>query len=148
MLQIQKILMPTDFSPAAVHALQWAADLARQFQATLLLLHVVPPSAYPLHNVGQLRGFPDLREEILKRCREELQTAAKQAAVAKVETKVLEGVPHAEIVEVAAREKVSLIVMGTHGHTGLKHVLLGSVAERVLRAAPVPVLTVRGPAPA
>lgn len=146
MLKIQKIVMPTDFSPAAGHALQWAADLARQFQATLLLLHVVPPSAYPLHNVGQLRGFPDLREEILKRCREEIQGVAKQAGQGKVETLVLEGVPHAEITAVATREKADLIVMGTHGHTGLKHVLLGSVAERVLRAAPVPVLTVRGPA--
>ncbi len=89
MLKIQKILMPTDFSPAAAPALQWATDLALQFQATLLLLHVVPPSAYPLHNVGQLRGFPDLRQEILKRCREDLQAAVKQAGNVKGETPVL-----------------------------------------------------------
>jgi nucleotide-binding universal stress UspA family protein len=146
MLKIQKILLPTDFSAPAGLALQWASDLARQFQATLLLLHVVPPSAYPLHHIGQLRGFPDLRDELLKRCRDELQVIAQQSGIASVEARVVEGLPHAEILDAAVRDRIDLIVMATHGHTGLKHVLLGSVTERVVRTATVPVLTVRGPA--
>src|ERR1043166_1529686 len=111
MLKIQRILLPTDFSAPAAHALQWAVDLARQFQAGILLLHVVPPSAYPLHHLGQLRGFPDLRAELLKRCRDDLQALAQQAGDVRTEARVVEGLPHAEIVEAAVREHANLIVM-------------------------------------
>jgi nucleotide-binding universal stress UspA family protein len=145
MPKITTILFPTDFSPAADHALTWATDLAQRFDANLLLVHVVPPSAYPLHNIAQMQGFPNLRDEILKRCRQEIAAVATRVGKVRTEQRVLEGAAHSEILDCAAKEGVDLIVMGTHGHTGLKHVLLGSVAERIVRLAPCPVLTVRAP---
>lgn len=145
MPKIETILFPTDFSRPAEHALAWAADMARTFGARLTILHVVPPSAYPLHNVAQLRGFPNLRDEVNKRCLDELQTLVGRVPDTPTDTLVLEGIPHAEIVDHATKGSFGLIVMATHGHTGLKHMLLGSVAERVVRLAPCPVLTVRAP---
>lgn len=143
MPKIAKILFPTDFSPCAEHAMTWAAELATRYDADVVLVHVVPPSAYPLHNIGQVQSFPNLREEILKRCRQEIAAVAAKLGKVRTSQRVLEGPVHTEILDCAAKEKADLIVMGTHGHSGLKHVLLGSVAERVVRLSPCPVVTVR-----
>lgn len=144
MLKIQKVLVPTDFSPVSARVLQYGSDMARAFGASLLVVHVVPPSAYPLINVAGMGHFPNLREEIRKRCEQEMQDLlAKTDAGLQPVSCVIEGVPFTEILELATREKVDLIVMGTHGHTGLKHMVLGSTAERVVRMAACPVLTLR-----
>lgn len=145
MARIQTVLVPTDFSKPATHTLDWAADLARQFGARLVLVHVIPPSTYPLHNLAQIGAFPNLRDEVMKRCREDLAEVAGKLQGVTVDQRLLEGPPHQMINDCAAAEKADLIVMSTHGHTGLKHLLLGSVAEKVVRTSACPVLTIRAP---
>lgn len=144
MLKIQKILVPTDFSPPSPRVIEYAADLARAFSASLLVVHVVPPSAYPLINVAGMGHFPNLRDEIKKRCEEEMrELLAKVHADVQPQSRIIEGVPFTEILNCAQSEAADLIVMATHGHTGLKHMVLGSTAERVVRMAACPVLTLR-----
>jgi universal stress protein A len=144
MPKIQKILVPTDFSPVSPHVIQYAGELAQTFGASLLVVHVVPPSAYPMINVAGMGHFPNLREEIRKRCEHEMaELLAKTHPDVQPTSHIVEGVPFAEILSCAKAENVDLIVMATHGHTGLKHLVLGSTAERVVRMATCPVLTVR-----
>lgn len=146
MLKIQKILVPTDFSPVSVHVLEYACQLAHLFQASLLVVHVVPPSAYPMVQIAGMGHFPNLRDEIRKRCEEEMRgLLAKVHSEVKTTSRVIEGVPFTEILHCAKNEQADLIVMATHGHTGLKHVVLGSTAERVVRMSTCPVLTLRSP---
>ena len=142
---IRKILVPIDFSPNAEEAMTWAIDLARRYDASLLVAHVVQPVAWPASPDGTMLTPSDLlattrRElfESLGRTRDQIESAG-----IPTETELLDGIPAAALAALAHREGVDLIVMGTHGRSGLKHALLGSVAEKVLRAAPCPVLTVR-----
>jgi nucleotide-binding universal stress UspA family protein len=147
MATVRKILCPIDFSKPSLGALQYGAELARAFGAELWLLHVVPMSAYPTQSFVSITGFPNLREEIRKRVDTEMNAA--RAAVGsglRVQTAVREGIPHDEILAAAAETGCDWIVMATHGHTGLKHALVGSTAERVVRLSPIPVLTLRQPA--
>jgi nucleotide-binding universal stress UspA family protein len=146
---ITRILVPVDFSPHAERAVRYAATLARRFDATLHLLHVVEdpflsgawsPEAY-VPNVTEL--LQDLTAGA------ERQLAGLRASVAAlgitVTTAVITGRPAPAIVSHADQGGFDLIVMGTHGRTGLSHVVIGSVAERVVRKAPCPVLTVHLP---
>lgn len=146
MVSVKKILCPTDFSPPAARALDCATQLARHFDADLLLLHVVPPSAYPLRNLGTVTGFPNLREEIHKRVTDEMAALVGAVQGVRVRSEIAEGAPHDQILAAAAANGADLIVMATHGHTGLKHALVGSTAERVVRLSECPVLTLRAPA--
>lgn len=143
-----RILVPHDFSDAASHALRMAVGLARQHRGRLTVLHVVPP--YPVV------GFPEpitavaTEEQILassKRSLEELvrrQVRGRGAPPAR--TQVVSGDPHTRIVAAAAHATV--LVMATEGRTGLSHLLIGSVTEKVVRHSPTPVLTLRPPAAA
>lgn len=144
-MQIRKILVPIDFSPNADHAMAWAIDLARRYDASLVVTHVVQPVAWPASPDGLMVTPADLfattRRELgtsLDRSRESIEATGIHA-----EAVLIEGSPAPEIAELARRAGVDLIVTGTHGRTGIKHALLGSVAEKVLRTAPCPVLTVR-----
>lgn len=143
-LHIQSILVPLDFSPPARQALEVAAAFARQFKAKLTLLHVVEPVAMP----DFVASSPLVLEN------DQLMAAAKQALgsmvkAAKIPTGTVEkllvrsGSAFHEIAAAAGTLKVDLIIISTHGYTGLKHVLLGSTTERVVRHAPCPVLVVR-----
>jgi universal stress protein A len=143
-LQLQSILVPTDFSKPSLKALHYAAALAAQFGAKLTLLTVVEP----------IGATPDFaynplvldNEAVRATAEEQLQRLLKRQAidVALVQrTLVRQGVPFNEISGAASRLKADLIVIATHGYTGLKHVFLGSTAERVVRHAPCPVLVVR-----
>jgi nucleotide-binding universal stress UspA family protein len=123
---IEKILLATDFSRPSDAAAQVAAEHARRFGARVHVLHVVWPGADPT---------PDPR---LAQLAQELRGAGE------VVTAVESGVPAAEIVRYATRHGIDLIVLGTHGRTGVTRTLIGSVAERVVRTAPCPVLTVPG----
>lgn len=146
MIQFRRIVCPTDFSPTAQHALDHAATMARSFGAELVILHVVPELNYPIRGLGMAQAFPHLREELHTRAKEHLQEV--QAALGKdlkSSIDLRDGVPHDAILDCAKEKQADLIVMGTHGHTGLKHALLGSSAERVVRTAHCPVLTVRNP---
>jgi nucleotide-binding universal stress UspA family protein len=140
----QKILVPTDFSPHAAAALRLATELAKSNDATLCLVHVYDllPSSLPegmtFYDAATLAHLRDeLGRRLVQVRRDALATGVKQ-----VETKLLEGQPHREIVRAAEDGQAQLIVMGTHGRTGIAHVLVGSVAERVVRKSPCPVITV------
>jgi nucleotide-binding universal stress UspA family protein len=144
MIQIRRIVCPTDFSPTAARAIDYAAEMARSFGAELTLLHVIPEMTYPLRSFGMATSFPHLREELHKRADEALQEAkAKVGSQTRVSTMLRDGEAHVQILECAKTIGADLIVMGTHGHTGLKHALLGSTAEKVVRLSDCPTLTVR-----
>ena len=141
--RLKRILVPIDFSNCSKKALRYAIPLAQQHQATLTLLYVVPTN----YAVGEYGGldYASLEEEMRasgERQLAELSVDAVQGIV-EADTLVRVGSPVVEIVEAAKAEPSDLIVISTHGHTGLKHVLLGSVAEYVVRRAPCPVLVVR-----
>lgn len=145
-MRYQTVLVATDFSKSADAAVETAADLARHFEAELILLHaynVEVPIASPAMSGGYV--LPDgFFEQIGEHARSKVADAAKAIAATGVKaTGVAIDEPAAvAIVGEAERRKVDLIVMGTRGLTGLKHVALGSVADRVARTAPCPVLTV------
>jgi universal stress protein A len=146
-MDIRHILAPTDFSDYSKKAISDAFELARTFGATLSLLHVLEPSPY----LGEFT-LPTMGEELLGDLERQASAALAQvlpeAQQAKIEVTraVAIGAPSQKIVETAEAEHVDLIVMATHGRTGLSHLLIGSVAERVVRTAPCPVLTIRPPA--
>lgn len=146
MTKFRKIVCPTDFSPTAHRAAQYAAELAKTFGAELVLLHVVPEMTYPMRSLGTVTAFPNLREELHKRAQEEIdEERAKLDPAAKITTLLADGEAHEATLEFAKRTGADLIVLGTHGHTGLRHMFLGSTAERVVRLSTCPVLTVRTP---
>ena len=145
---INRVLCPMDFSDSSDHALRYAAAMAEQFHAELLLLHVVSPILAALPGEPMLPGTEQADLDALTdACRERLDRAVGTLAAEglNVQPLVLNGVPFIEIVRCAREREVDLIVLGTHGRTGLEHLLIGSVAERVVRKAPCPVLTVKHP---
>ena len=140
MAPFRKILVPTDFSPHSKEALKVAADLSKTFAAPLQVLAVYQPPVVPLVPEGALFPLPvDVAADVA-RVNTQLLDLAKEATEAgafEVSTALRQGVPFAEIVANAREGEFDLIVMGTHGRTGIKHALLGSVAEKVVRKAPV-----------
>jgi nucleotide-binding universal stress UspA family protein len=143
LIRLKKILVPVDFSAASKQALKYAIAFAAQFKATLLLLHVVE-----FNLVGSEFGALDLsliENDLNENAAKQLQTLVDHdiGSRAVVETLVRSGRPYYEIVETAKTCEADLILIATHGHSGLAHVLLGSTVERVVRHAPCPVLTVR-----
>jgi nucleotide-binding universal stress UspA family protein len=143
---ITRILVPVDFSAHSDRALRYAATLAGQVGASVELLHVVEEFTYGAFSEVYVPNVPDLMQEAINNAVDRV-TALKADVFphgADVETAVYAGRPALTIVEHASAGKFDLIVMGTHGRTGLPHLFMGSVAEQVLRTAPCPVLTVRG----
>ena len=141
-----RILVPVDFHPGSSHALDIAIDLARTFEAKVTLLHVVSLPA--LYTLGYAEGLSWPVNELDAAAKRELDTVRRQAEkkYPNVDTIVVSGDPREQIVEVAREASIDLIVMATNARRGLARAFLGSVAERVVRTAPVPVLTV-GPEP-
>ena len=146
MKPIQKILVPFDGSPHSSEAVARAADLAHRYQASVLILYVDHPFTYALPERYAV-GSPEQLERIREGCFEQDVALARRDAVSagapRVETLVQRGDPLTEIVRAATDDSFDLIVMGTHGRTGLQRTLLGSITENVVRRAPCPVLTVR-----
>jgi nucleotide-binding universal stress UspA family protein len=143
MLPIHTILFPTDFSENAQQVFALACSLARDCGARIVVLYVMPP---PLgHESMQARHNPEEYREAPRKALDELKAPDENVHV---ERRLGEGDAPTQILEVATDIKAGLIVMGTHGRTGLGRLLLGSVAEQVLRKATCPVLTVRIPFPA
>jgi universal stress protein A len=146
-MTIRKILVPTDFSAHSKHAQAWAAELARRYEASLTLAHVYQPISYALpegYVLPSANLLADLEVSLghsLDDAKEELETRTGL----RVDTALMQGVPFAEIIRFAREGSYDLIVLSTHGRTGIRHALLGSVAEKVVRKAPCPVLTVRPP---
>jgi universal stress protein A len=142
-VEVHHILVPTDFSESSQQAIQYARELAQTFGATLVLLNVVELPPYPIEGLPPSSLGGTLLEELEQQATSDLaQVLANEAAV-KVVRRVVVGTPYCRIVEVAADEKLDLIVMATHGRTGFSHLFMGGVAERVVRTAPCPVLTMR-----
>jgi nucleotide-binding universal stress UspA family protein len=145
LMPIQHMLVPLDFSPYAEQALKYAIDLAQTLRAHLTLLHVIHLT--PLAMGDMLATSLEAYLQAVETEAEEQMHAAR-ARVHQVglrcDTLIVQGVPFQIIVDTAGDRDVDLIVMGTHGRTGLTHVLMGSVAEKVVRLAPCPVLVTRG----
>jgi nucleotide-binding universal stress UspA family protein len=141
------ILVPTDFSVYSDAALEYARAIAAQFRSTLHLLHVIDAQlvAGPPGSEIYIGESAELHAELFDNAKDRLaQRAARPAgAPFTVTTEVIVGTSAPAIIDVAAGRGIDLIVMGTHGRTGLAHLLMGSVAERVVRFAPCPVLTIR-----
>ena len=144
--QFRTILVPTDFSQASEHALAHAQALARSFGGSLHLLHVVPdPVLASAWSEAYAYDLTTLGERLRAEAQQQLAERAGAIGDVPVTTEALVGSPAALIALTAAERGVDLIVMGTHGRGGLTHFFMGSVAERIVRSAPCPVLTVRGP---
>ncbi len=145
------ILVPVDFSQDSLEAVEQSLVVAKSLNANLLLLHVV-------HDLGDTPGFyhkPKAGKKVVRKMTEtaqemmaefiaenELEARTKQAG-AELSTSIKRGLPTTQIIQVAEREKVGLIAMGSRGRTGLAHLMLGSTAERVVRLASVPVMVVK-----
>jgi nucleotide-binding universal stress UspA family protein len=143
MTPIRKILVPNDFSEHSKHALGYAADLAQSYSAAITLVHV-----FPIVNYAAAEGFTLYTPEQLTAVRNDLEarlmadlTELRALGVSEVERVVVQGDPSRELIALAPG--FDMIVMGTHGRGGVKHVLLGSVTERIVRSVTCPVLTVR-----
>ena len=147
MLRLSRILAPTDFSEHSNHALRSAAEMARQFGAKLFLLHVVSNEALESISKAHVPTYPvdSVYEDLIQEIREQYLTHVSPEIRKALETEilVLPGVPFLEIIRVARLKDVDLIVMATHGRTGLSHALMGSVTEKVVRKASCPVLSIR-----
>jgi nucleotide-binding universal stress UspA family protein len=147
-MKVERILFPTDFSEGSSQALHFAVDLKKHYNATLYVLHVVYDitKATGLHvpHISSDEVFKEMNEwaagEMDKYCIEETR------GLENIEKKVLHGIPWEEIIHFADKEKMDMIVMGTYGRIGLERLVFGNTAERVVRRAPCPVMTVRVPA--
>lgn len=144
---INKILVPIDFSDYSKNALKYAADFALNFKAKIFLIYVIEPVIYPADfSIGQVT-IPTPDVDMHGRAQAELDSLAKTFVESsiEVETIIKSGKPFVEINETASEKDIDLIIIATHGHTGVEHLLFGSTAEKVVRKAPCPVLTLREP---
>lgn len=144
---IKKILVPIDFSDYSKSALKYAVNFCKNFNAEMILIYVVEPVIYPPDfSMGQI-AIPSVNAEWDERARQELNKLAKEEIPDSVPVKTIikTGKPFLEIIENAGDLDVDLIIIATHGRTGVEHILFGSTAEKVVRKAPCPVLTLREP---
>jgi len=148
MIKLAKILYPTDFSDLSLVALKYAKSFTKQYDAALHCVHVVD-EAYQYWLTMGPDGVPlgPTDQQLIETTEQQMQQFISEhlAEHPKVIAKVLTGRPFVEIIRYARQQAIDLIVIATHGRTGITHVLVGSVAERVVRKAPCPVLTVRSP---
>jgi nucleotide-binding universal stress UspA family protein len=143
MNSMKTILHPTDFSDPAQNSFQFACALASDMKARLIAFHVVPHTSVLVDDFIDYTS-PDHELKAWSRLRD-LQQMAQDGYGLEIDIDLSEGDPATEILKTAERRHCDLIVMGTHGRTGLRHLLMGNVAERVVRKAPCPVLTARSP---
>ncbi|MBZ0108571.1 MAG: universal stress protein [Candidatus Scalindua rubra] len=143
MINLKKILCPIDYSEYSKEALKYAVSLAIKDKAKLYLLHVIDLRAFE-DNFNVIRPT-QITNEIIKHHKSRLLDfiPEKIRNELKVEVLVVQGIPFAGIIEISKKKKIDMIVMGSHGRTGITHILLGSVAEKVTRKAPCPVLIVK-----
>ena len=144
-IDIKRILLPTDFSSYSATATKYACELATKFDAELHLLHTLEVHLASTPTFGMGLDLPTYVHESRAAAEKALDGVldTQWAAGRKVVRAVVEGSPQVEIVRYARTHEVGVIVLATHGRSGLAHVLIGSVAESVVRTAPCPVLTVR-----
>lgn len=142
--RLKDILVPIDFSGPSQKALEYAIPFAEKFGATITLIHVVEPRLYP-EDVVMPPELEDIHISMLKKTRERLEALRREKINPGLPSKavVQMGIPYQQISAAAKALKTDLIIIATHGYSGLKHFFLGSTAERVVRHSPCPVLTVR-----
>jgi len=148
MIKFKRILFPTDFSPSAQHALDYAISLALEYESTIILAHVIEDISF--NSSFTLSSFPtslEYHHGMQERAKEELARVLSPQLKRQinVEEAVVRGRPFVEIIRVAKEKGADLIVMATHSQTGIRHSHLGSTAERVVRKAPCPVMVIRHP---
>jgi len=142
---VKRVLVPIDFSEHSKNALHYAISFAKQFNAELLLVYVVEPTIYPADfSFGQV-AVPSIENELRERGKTELDNLLKTQVGNTLTARAIvkTGKPFLEIIDLATEEDVDIIVIATHGHTGVEHILFGGTAEKVVRKAPCPVLVVR-----
>ncbi|GBE05298.1 MAG TPA: universal stress protein [Nitrospirae bacterium] len=146
-MKVEKILFPTDFSEGAHHALPYAVDLAKHYNAKLYILHIVHDVFKATDSHIPHVSSDELYREMSLWAEKEIDTCCLEEVreLPDVEKTVVRGVPYEEIVNFAEKEKIDMIVIGTHGRVGLERFIFGSTAERVVRRAPCPVMSVRVP---
>ncbi len=146
-MDIKRILFPTDFSEGSDNALPYAADMAKHYGAKLYILHI-------MHDIAKATGWyvphvsmDEIYKDMDANARKEIDRCGVEElrGFKDVERIVVKGIPYDEIIKFAKENKIDLIVIGTHGRRGLDRVIFGSTAERVVRDAPCPVLSVRLP---
>ena len=151
MFPLKMILCPTDFSEPSYEALRIAVELAKHFKAALDVIHVIPPvpvhSPYPDPPVASSGDEPLHQQEMAVDSEKALISLVERRVPKQITTfaTVLTGEAAQKIVDFAVRERIDLIVMATHGLTGWRHFMTGSVTEKVVRLAPCPVLAIRPP---
>jgi len=146
MIQIEKILFPTDFSDHSNHALDYAIEFAKRFRAKIILTHIVAVPTY-IASYEINVDLTSMRETLVESAEKMLDELTRKLLAQGVESETHTAIGNSfvEIVRLAKEQNVDLIILGTHGWGALKHLLLGSTAERVVRKAPCPVLTVHNP---
>ncbi len=144
-MQFRHILAPTDFSEYSKKAVASALEWAKKFAAKLTILHVVELPPYPVEGYIPPSLSTTLLEDLERQASQDLAQLLPEAERAKTEVArlVAVGTPYQKIIEAAEAEQVDLIVMATAGRTGFSHLVLGSIAERAVRTATCPVLTIR-----
>ena len=145
MITLKKILCPIDHSDCSKEALKYAVSFALRNEAELYLLHVIDIRTFDENldtitkQIADDSSINNLKKKLLECVPEEIRSDMKIEAI------VVQGIPFVEIIKIAKENEVDMLVLGTHGRTGLAHMMLGSVSEKVVRKAPCPVLTVRTP---
>jgi nucleotide-binding universal stress UspA family protein len=141
-IALKRILVPIDFSPLSKKALQYALRFGQEFGAEVMLLHVIEPEVPPAFDGFMIAPSSTANTKYENRLKH-LASSMRVRGIDRVESTVRTGLAACEIVKAAKEFDTDLIVMATHGYTGWKHFAIGSTAERVVRAAPCPVLVVR-----
>lgn len=144
-MKIECILYPTDFSGGAEPAMDYAVSMAKDYKARLCLLHVIQELAVAPSWYEGVYPIENLYMNIEEGANQEMDRMIEDSGVEKVDKIISRGHPATEILRAAEEKGVDLIVLGTHGRTGVDHILFGSTAEKVVRQASCPVLTVRTP---
>jgi universal stress protein A len=143
MEKVKRILAPTDFSDLSRAGLGYALEMARNLNAEVIVQHVIPVGEDWFSQHKEFSPVRNLLAEQQRLLDQFLRdNFAESINLVEIRQKVEVGVPHANIVDMAAREEVDMIVMSTHGRTGLRHMLLGSVTEKVVSRASCPVLVI------
>jgi nucleotide-binding universal stress UspA family protein len=147
MLVFKKIVCPTDYSEPSYEGLKYAIELVQQFEAELLIVHIIAPLPQLPEDPNFTFGASEYARVLNQAAEQQLREVTQKRVPSEIRLRTLikHGDPGTEIVQVAEEEAADLIVMATHGSTGWRHLVFGSVAERVIRLAGCPVLTIRVP---
>ena len=146
-MEFKKILFTTDFSESSQFALPYAIDVATKYKAQLTLVHVIEPIVTPVDFAWGTYNYPDIEKQVNTYAEDSLKKIVDENIPADLQSEVviLYGKPWREVVTYAKENEMDLIVIATHGLSGLSHAIYGSTAEKVIRKSPCPVLTIRHP---